>query len=150
MTISRETCLSFSFYLIQLFFNFFKYSSLNFLLSYPNKIFAIYFSSDSLFLNISAFRFDFFFFFFSFLICTLFISSSLISFSNSSTKPIAFSKFSNLSYVSSSTIYFFYLTKYFGFLFISLLFNIFSTLYSFSPFISTGGDRIFFYPSTCF
>ena len=63
----------------------------------------------------------------------------------SSTKSIAFSKFSNFSQVSSSAIYLFYLTKYFGFSLKYFLFNIFSTSYSFSLSISTEGDRIFLF-----
>ena len=77
-------------------------------------------------------------------------SSFLIFFSNSSTKSIRFPKFSNFSQVSSSTIYPFYLNKYLVFPLISLLFNIFLTLYSFFPSIFTRGGGIFFCPFTCF
>ena len=105
--------------------NFFKYSFSNFLLSYSNNIFAVYFSSNSLLLDISAFRFKSF----CFLYCTLLISPSLISFLNFFTNSIIFPKFSSLFQLSFSIIY---LTKYFGFSLIYLLFNIFSTLYYFS------------------
>ena len=125
---SKGTCLSFSFY--------------------PNKIFAVYFSNNSLLLNISASIFNAFFFSFYFLICTFLILSSLISLSNSSTNSITLPKFSNPSQVSSSAIYSFYLTKYFSFSLTSCLFNIFSILYSFSLYISTRGGGIFFYLST--
>ena len=134
---SRETCLPFSFHLTQLLSKFFKYLSSNFPLSYLNKTFAVYFLSNLLLLNISASRFNVFFFPLSFLNYTLFISSSLIFFLKFFTKSIIFSKFSNPSQVSSSTIYYFYLTKYFNFSLTSLLFNIFSsTSYFFSPFIN--------------
>ena len=146
---SREACLPFSFHLIQLFFNFFKYLFLNFISFYLNKIFTIYFFSSSLLLKTPVSGFNAFFFLFSFLICILLIFSSLISFSNSSTKSITFPKFSNLSQVSFSTIYLFYITKYFGFPLTSLLFNIFSTSYSFFLFISIRGGEIF-YLFTCF
>ena len=145
---SQETCLSSLFHLIQLLSNFFKYSSSNFLLSHLNKIFTVYFTDNSLLLNTSTSGFNYLSFPISFLICTLFISSSLIFFLNSSTKSIAFLKFSNLSHVSFSTVYLFHLTKYSSFPFTSLLFNIFSTSYSFSLFIFTREGGIFFYFST--
>ena len=135
--------ISFPFYLAQFFSNFFKYLFSNLLSFHPNKILAVYFPSNSLFLNSSAFGFNSIFvvFCFSFFFSTCYISSSLISFSNSSTKSIAFFKFSNPSQVSSSAIYSFHLTKYFGFPLLSRLSKIFS--------ISTRGGGIFFYPSTC-
>ena len=98
---------------------------------YPNNIFAVYFSSNLLFLNIFASRFNSF----CFLICTLLISFSQISFSNSSTNSITFPKFSNPSQVSSSAIYPFHLTKYFGFPLTSLLFNIFYFILLFSVYL---------------
>ena len=128
--------------------NFFKYLSSNFLLFHPNKIFIIYFPSNLLLLNTSVSEFNTLFF--SFLIHILFIFFSLIFFSNSFTKSIIFSKFSNFFQVSSFAIYPFYLTKYFSFSLTSLLFNIFLTLYSFSPSISTGESEIFFCIFTCF
>ena len=140
----------FSFYLAKLLSNFFKYLSSNFSLFYLNKIFTIYFPSNLLLLNTSASGFNVFSFSFSFLVYTLLIFSFLISFLNSSTKFIVFLKFSNLFQVSSSAIYFFYLTKYFGFPLTFLLFNIFLISYFFSLFISTREDRIFFCLSICF
>ena len=131
----KLTSPSFPFYLTQLLSNFFKYSFSNFLLSYLNRILVVYFPSNSLLLNSSASEFNSISislsFPFSFLFFTHFISSSLISLSKFFTKSIPFSKFYNFSQVSFSVIYFFYLTKYFGFPLTSCLFNIFSTLYFF-------------------
>jgi len=45
-TFLSRLCLPFSLHLTQLLSNFFKYSSSNFPLFYPNKIFAIYFTSN--------------------------------------------------------------------------------------------------------
>ena len=65
---SEGTCfflliiLSFSFYLSWLLSNFFKYSSLNFLLSYSNNNFVVYLFSNSLLLNSSVFGFNFIFY----------------------------------------------------------------------------------------
>ena len=107
------------FHLFQLLSNFFKYSSSNFLLSHPYNNFAIYFPGNSPLLNSSASRFNFISF--PFFILILHISSSNLSFSNSSTFSIAFFKFSNPSYVFSSTVYPFHFTKYFVFPLLSCL-----------------------------
>ena len=70
-------------------------------------------------------------------------------FSNSSTKSLAFLRFSSLSYVSSSAVYPFHCTRYLSFLCIHLSFIIFSTFYSSSPSIIMGCGLSFFCPSTC-
>ena len=83
--------------------------------------------------------------------CSCHLSSSTSSpyiLSNSSTNSFAFSKFSLLFQVSSSTIYLFYLTRNFSFSLTILLFMIFSTLNSSSPLMMTGFGGVFFYPST--
>ena len=63
--------------------------------------------------------------------------SSLYSLSNSSTNSFTFSKFSCSSYVFVSTIYPFHQTRNLSLPCTFLLFKIVSTLYSFSPFITT-------------
>ena len=132
---SRETCPPLLFHLVQFLFNFFKYSFLNFPLFYPSKIFTIYFPSNSLLINTSASRFNSLSFSFSFLFSTHLISFFLISCSNFSTNFIAFPKFSNSSYIFSSAVYPFHLTKYFSFPLTSHLLNIFSISYSFSLYL---------------
>ena len=94
------------FHLAQFLSNFFKYSSSNLLLFYPNKILAIYFSSNLLVLNsfTSGFNFTSITLCFLFLFSICYTSFSLISFSNSSTKFITFFKFSNSFQVSSFAI----------------------------------------------
>ena len=134
---SRKT----GFYFHQFLSNFFKYSFSNFLLFYLYNIFTIYFSSNffllmSLFLAI---------FKFSYLLTS--ISSLPLNFA------IIFSIFSRSSSVSHklcSTINLFYCNKYFTFSCIFLLFKIFSTFYSLTPFTSTGFTSSIFYFSTCF
>ena len=99
--LASSSSIFFPFYLAQFFSNFFKYLSLNFLLSHLNKILTIYFPSNSLLLNSSAFGFNSTSttFCFSFLFSIHHTSSSLISFSNSSIKFIAFFKFPNPSHI---------------------------------------------------
>ena len=136
----------FFFHLFQFLSNFFKYSLLNFLSSYPYNNFAAYLSDNSSLLNSSASRFNFISF--SFFIFILHISFSNLSFSNFSIFSVIFFKFSNFSYVFSFPVYPFYFTKYFVFSFLSCLSKISSTSYSFSPATSTGGSGIFFCSST--
>ena len=121
------------FHLCQFFSNFFKYSFLNFLSSYPNNIFAMYFSGNLLLLNSSTFEFNFVFHILSVLSCLLTSVSS-----NSSTSSFAFSKSFSFSHISFSAINPFQHTKYFSTPRIFLLFNILSTFYSSTPSTSTG------------
>ena len=120
-----------SFQCLQFLSNFFKYSSLNFLLSHPYNSLAVYLLGNSpLWSSL-----------------TLFILSSYIS-SYSSINSFVFFKFSFFFQVFSSTVYPFHLTKYSYFLCLFFLFNSLSTLYSFSPSIITGAGGIFSCPLT--
>ena len=119
------------FYLLQFFSNFFRYSLLNFLSSYLYSVFTINLPSI----------------FFSSSILLPFLPYSL---SYSFTASFAFFRFASLSHESSSAVYSFYLTKYSHFPYLFLLLSIFSTSYSFSPSIITGGAGCFFCPRTCF
>ena len=116
--------------------NFFKYSSSNFLSSYPNNIFAIYFPGSSHLLNSSAFGFNFTFHLSS--IPSYLLTSILILPSNLSTNSLVFFKYSSFSYISFSAVNPFQCTKYFSIPYIFLLFNIFSTSHFSTPFTSTG------------
>ena len=133
---SKETWLSFSFHLTQLLSNFFKYSSSNFLSSYPNKIFAIYFPGNSLLLNYSVFGFNFTLYLFSIPSCLL--TSVFLLPSNLSTNSLVFSKFSSFSHVSFSAVNPFYLTKYFITFLTFYLIKIFSIFHSLTSSTSTG------------
>ena len=125
-----------NFHLCQHLSNFFKYLSLNFLSSHPNKIFAIYFPSDSLLLNSSVSGFIFTFHLSSIPSCLL---TSVLSLpSNSFTNSLAFSKSFFFSHISFFTVNPFQHTKYFSTHCIFLLFNIFSTSHSSTPSTSTG------------
>ena len=135
------------FYLFQFLSNFFKYSLSNPLLSYTYNNFAIYLSGNSPLLNSSTSGFNFISFLFFNLI--FHITFSNLPFLNSSIFPLVFFKFSNLSHIFSSIVYPFHFTKYFVLPFLSCLSKISSTSYFFSPATSTGGSRIFFYPSIC-
>ena len=130
------------FHLFQFFSNFFRYSSSNFLSSHLYNNFTIYLSGNSPLLNSSASGFNLISFPFFSLI--LYISSSNLPFSNSSTFSIAFFRFSNSSHVFSSTIYPFHFTKYFILPLLSCLSKISSTSYSFSLSTSIGSGGIFF------
>jgi len=72
---------------------------------------------------------------FSFFLSIQLISFSLIFFLKFSTKFIIFSKFSNPSQISSSAIYPFHLTKYFGFP-SHLFYSMFSQLHTLSLLLS--------------
>ena len=119
--------------------NLFQYSC-SYFSPHPYNNFAVYFPGNSL-LNT---------FFSSSLSCRLVSSSSslLYSFSNSSTRSLAFLRFSLLSQVSSSAVHPFYRTKYLSFLCTHLLFIIFSTSHFSSPLITMGCGVFFFCPST--
>ena len=129
---SRET----DFHFCQFFSNLFQYLSSNFLSSHPNKIFTIYFSGNSLLLNLSASGFNFTFYLFSTPSCLL--TSTLIFPSNLSTNSLAFSKSSSFSQVLFSTVNLFYCTRYLSVSCIFLLFRIFSTSHSLTPSTSIG------------
>ena len=90
------------FHLHQFFSNFFKYSSSNFLSFHPNKSFAIYFSSNLLLLNFSAFGANFIFHLSS--IPSYLLTSILILPSNSLTNFFIFSKSSSFFYISFSAV----------------------------------------------
>ena len=130
----------FSFYLFQFCSNFSKYSSSNFLSSYPYSNFTIYFPSNSILL---------YFFLFAFLSPTCYFTSApnlpLKSFTNS----FAFFKSSSFSYVSFSAVNLFHHTKYFSTPLIFLLFKIFSTSHSSTLSTLTGFSSFFFCPFTC-
>ena len=133
---SGETWLSFPFYLTQFLYNFFKYSFSNFLLSYSNKIFAIYFSSNLLLLNSLVFEFNLTFHIFSILSCLL--TSASIFPSNLFINFFAFSKFFSFFHILFSIINPFYFIKYFITPLTFCLFQIFSTSHSSILFTSTG------------
>ena len=120
--------------------NLFQYSCSYFFFPHPYNNFAMYFPSNSL-LNT---------FFSSSLSCHLVSSSSSLpySFSNSSTRSLAFLRFSLLSQVSSSAVHPFYRTRYLSLPCTCLLFIIFSTSYSSSSSITMGCGIFFFCPST--
>ena len=140
---SRET----DFHFHQFLSNIFQYSFSNFLLSYLNKIFAIYFSSNSLLLNSPASRFHFAFHHFSIPSCLL--TSALVFPSNSSTNSLAFSKFSSFSQVSFSAVNSFHHIRYLFVPYIFLLFKIFSTSHSSTLSTSIGFIFSVFWPPTC-
>ena len=120
--------------------NLFQYSCLYFFSPHPYNSFAVYFPGSSL-LNS----------FFSFSLSYRLVSSSsslLYSFSNSSTRSLAFLRFSLLSQVSSSAVHPFHHTRYLSLPRIHLLFIIFSTSHSSSPSITMGCGISFFCPST--
>ena len=129
-------CLSF-FHLLQFFSNFFKYSSSNFLSSYPYSSFAIYFPGNSILLYSS------FSLFFSTTLSWCLISTPNLP-SKSFTNSFAFFKSSSFSQISLSAVNPFYHTKYLSTSLIFLLFNIFSTSHSLTPSTSTG------FPSSLF
>ena len=110
--------------------NLFQYSCSYFFSPHPYNSFAVYFPGNSL-LNT---------FFSSSISCRLVSSSSSLpySFSNSSTRSLAFLRFSLLSQVSSSAVNPFYHTKYLSFPRTRLLFIIFFTFHSSSPSITIG------------
>ena len=120
--------------------NLFQYSCLYFFFLHPYNNFAVYFPGNSL-LNT---------FFSSSHSCRLVSSSSSLpySFSNSSTRSLAFLRFSLLSQVSSSAVHPFHHTRYLSFPHTCLLFIIFSTSHSSSPSITMGCGTSFFCPST--
>ena len=121
--------------------NLFQYSCSYFFFPHPYNNFAIYLPGNSL-LNT----------FFSFFIschCVSSSSSLLYSFSNSSTKSLAFLRFSLLSQLSSSAMHPFHRTRYLSLPCTRLLFIIFSTFHSSSPSITTGCGISFLCPSTC-
>ena len=116
-----------------------QYSSLYYLFDHPNSFFAVNHPSSFSLLNIS-----------SSLFCHLTSSMShQYSFSNSSTAPFAFFKFSISSQVSDSAVNPFYYTRYLSFPLIHYLFNILLTFYSFSSSIMTRAGCSFLCPSTC-
>ena len=119
----------FLFHRCQFSFNLFQYSCLYFFSPHLYNNFAIYFPSNSL-LNTLLF---------SSVSCHLASSSSSLpySFSNSSTRLLAFLRFSLLSQVSSSAVHPFHYTRYLSLPHTCLLFIIFSTSHSSSPFITT-------------
>ena len=120
--------------------NLFPYSCSYFFSPYPYNSFAVYFPGNSL-LNT----------FFSFSISCRLISSSFslpYFFSYSSTRSLAFLRFSLLSQVSSFAMHPFYCTRYLSPPRTCLLFIIFSTSYSSSSLITTGCGVSFFCPST--
>ena len=130
----------FLFHRHQFFSNLFQYSCSYFFSPHPYNNFAVYFPGNSL-LNT---------FFSSSLSCRCVSSSSSLpySFSNSSTKSLAFLRFSLLSQVSSSAVHPFYCTRYLSLPRTHLLFIIFSTSHSSSSLITTGCGISFFCPST--
>ena len=128
-----------SFHCLQFLSNLFQYSLLYCLSDYPNSFFAINHSGSSSLLNIP----------FSFS-CHLTSSISYqYSFSNSSTAPFVFFKFSISSQVLDSAVNPFYHTKYLSFPLIHRLFSILSTSYSSSSLIITGAGCSFLCPLTC-
>ena len=131
------------FYLAQIFSNFFKYSSSNFLSFYSNKIFTVYFSSNSLHLNSFIFWFNFTFHIFS--ISSCYLTFAFILPINLFTNFV-FSKSFSFSYTSFSTINLFYLTKYFIIPLTFHLFKIFFTSHSSILSTSTG----FGFSTLCF
>ena len=120
--------------------NLFQYSCSYFFSPHPYNNFAIYFPSNPL-LNTLLF---------SSVFCCLASSSSSLpySFSNSSTRSLAFLRFSLLSQVSSSAVHPFHRTRYLSLPHTHLLFIIFSTSHSSSPSITTCCGISFFCPST--
>ena len=120
--------------------NLFQYSCSYFFSPHLYNNFAMYFPGNSL-LNV---------FFSSFLSCHLVSSSSSLpySFSNSSTRSLAFLRFSLLSQVSSSVVHPFHHTRYLSLPHTCLLFIIFSTSHSSSPSITTGYGLSLFCPFT--
>ena len=90
--------------------NFFQYLSSIFLSSHPNKIFAIYFPSNSFLLNLSTLGFNFTLHLCSTPSCLL--TSALIFPLNSSTNSLVFSKSSFFSQVSFSAVNSFHCTRY--------------------------------------
>ena len=120
-----------TFYCLQFLFIFSQYSLSNLLLSHLYNIFAIYLPGNSPLQSSLIFLF---------FIC---LTSPLYSSSSLSTKSCVFPKFSLGSYISSSAVYLFHHTRYLSLPLNFLLFNIFFTLYSSSPLITTG-DGCFF------
>ena len=102
--------------------NLFQYSCLYFFSPHPYSIFAVYLPSNPL-LNTLLFS----------SVSCCFASSLPYFFSNSSTRSLAFLRFSLLSQVSSSTVHPFHHTRYLSLLCTCLLFIIFSTSHSSSP-----------------
>ena len=128
-----------SFHCFQFLSNLPQYSLLYYLSDYPNSFFAVNCSSSSPLLNVPSF--------FSYYL-TSFVSHWYF-FSNSSTAPFAFSKFSIPSQVSDSAVNPFYHTRCLSFSLICHLFNILLTFHSFSPLIMTRAGCSFLCPSTC-
>ena len=127
------------FHCLQFLSNLPQYSLLYCLSNYLNSFFAINHPGSSPLLNVP----------FS-LSCYLTSSiSHQYSFSNSSTAPFVFSKFSILSQVSDSAINPFHCTRYLFFPLICCLFNILSTSHFSSSLIMTGASCFFLCPSTC-
>ena len=133
---SRET----DFYSHQFLSNFFKYSSSNFLSSHLYNIFVIYFPGNSSLLKSFSSTISNF----SYLLISTFILPL-----NSSNASLVFPKSSSFFYILCFTINLFYLTKYFSILLIFLLFKIFFTSHSSTPFI-IGLPSFCFYSPTCF
>ena len=127
------------FHYLQFLSNLPQYSSSYLLSNYPNSFFAINCSGSSPLLNVPS---SLSCCFTSFIFCQY-------SFSNSSTAPFVFSKFSIPFQVSDSTINPFHCTRYLFFSLIYHLFNILLTFYSSSLLIMTGASYSFLCSSTC-
>ena len=120
--------LPFLFYFSQFLSNFLKYSFSNFPSSQLYNIFSIYFPSNFSFLKSLSSAISNFFYFLTFIFILLL---------NSTTTSFTSSKSSSLSQLSYSAVNPFYHTKYFTTPLTFLLFNIFSTFHSSTPFTST-------------
>ena len=117
----------------------FKYSLLYFLSDYPNNLFAINLSGNSLLLNVP----------FSHSCLLMSSISCSYSFSYSSITSFTFFKFFLPSQVSDSVVNPFHLTRYLSFSLTHHLFKILSTFHSSSPLIIIGAGCSFLCPSTC-
>ena len=129
------------FYLCQFLSSFFKYSILNFLLSYPYSIFAIYFPDSSFLLK---------FLFSTWSIFSYLPISALNIFSNFVTVLTTFSESVSFFQVLCSAVKLFQWTKYFIHSYAILLLRIFLTSYSSFLFISTNFGSSTFYFLTNF
>ena len=127
------------FHYLQFLSNLFQYSPSYLLSDHPNSFFAVNHPGSSSLLNVP-----------SSLSCHL-ISSIFYwyFFSNSSTAPFTFSKFSTPSQVSDSTIDPFHHTRSLSLSLIYYLFNILLTFHSFSSSIMIGASYSFLCPFTC-
>ena len=114
--------------------NLFQYSCLYFFSPHPYNNFVVYFPGNSLLNTFSSFSLSCY---------RVSFSSLLYSFSNSSTKSLAFLRFSLLSQVSSSAMHPFHCTRYLSLPRTRLLFIIFSTSHSSSPSIITSCHPFF-------